>query len=268
MKIFLSILLAFTLDAYADCRFAPHVKEVISLSGTITVTLKELGLLNDPKLKGLSVFSPVSKNEYSGTFYPGGIFLSQASMETFKNATVFFDESRELSRAFKKTTNVNALEIVTRGMGPVQTMKKSEEVLKPYVVGCDEKLKNLRDKINITQEKLLSKIPKDVTVIFFLGEMKAEKFPEMIVAQDGVVKLLNDEKKIKTYPSSLAYVNWSAKILNQFSEDAYFVGLKDSGMEGLTQLKRSSRKMTLIYPGVLVPGLTQLEAFLYLFENL
>jgi hypothetical protein len=80
---------------------------------------------------------------------------------------------------------------------------------------------------------------------------------------DGVVKKLIKENKIKTYPSELSYVNWSSKIMDTLSKDFIHLGIEDSGSKLMKEIKRSSMKMTLIYPGALVPGFSQLEAFLF-----
>lgn len=269
MKIFLSfIILIFSLKTFAVCDFKPSVKKVISLAGPATVTLKELGLLNNPKLKGISVFNPVGKNEFSGRIYPGGIFLSQNTLNEFKDSVVFFDESRELTRIFKTYPTMVSREIKTRNQIPSETIDVTLKAVSEFITGCEEKIKSLVSKKEKLEASILSNIKKKLNVVFYLGDILNNRPPELVIVNDGVIKWLVMKEKISTYPSELAYVNWSARIMNGLPKDTLHIGIKDTEQEGLIKIKRSSRWTTLMYPGALVPGITQLEAFEYLFRNL
>jgi hypothetical protein len=267
MLIFLKLFLILSI-VHAKCEFKRDVKNVVSLSGPVTVILRELNLLNHEKLKCISIFNPVSQTEFKGKIYPGGVFLSQSSLNEFRDNVVFFDESREMARNFKSLGNVSAHEIRTRNLLPLEAMEKALHSLTGVLSGCEEKMGELRSKAASLQKEILQKIPETYSIIFYLGELRGERFPEMIMSNDGVVKLLREKNKIKTYPSELAYVNWSAKIMKELPSTTLHVGLKDSGMEMTKEIKRSSQRMTLIYPGVLVPGYSQLEAFHYWVQNL
>lgn len=100
MRISLSLfLLLFAISpAHAKCEFRSHVKEVYSLSGVVTTGLKELGLLNRPQVKGISVFYPIKSSEFSGQMIPGGLFLSPQVTRKLSGSTVFFDQSREMRK--------------------------------------------------------------------------------------------------------------------------------------------------------------------------
>ncbi len=88
------------------------------------------------------------------------------------------------------------------------------------------------------------------------------------MVNDGVVKWLVDEELIKTYPAPLAYVNWSAKIMQGLPKDSYKVGIKDSGNSLEEKIEKSAQIINLTYPGSLIPGSGQVEAMIYLFKNL
>lgn len=260
MKIFLSLALVFFVSALrAECSLKT---KVISLSGGTTVLFKELGLLN--KLSGISVFSPVKKNEFSGTIYPGGVFLSQKSLSEFSDTVVFYDESQELTKALSQNPRIQKKEIKTRNLLPLEALEVSIKAVTPVINQCEKEISFVREKAKKLQGKILRKFSRPLSVIFYLGELKQTKFPELVIVQDGVVKFLLQEKKIHSYPSDLAYVNWSSKIIQNFPVGTLHVGIKDPGMEDLQEVKKlSDTKMTLIYPGSLVPGITQLEAILF-----
>jgi hypothetical protein len=83
------------------------------------------------------------------------------------------------------------------------------------------------------------------------------------MANDGAVKLLRRERGISTYPSELAYVNWSARILASLPAKTLLVGLVDPSMDGEQQLVKSGERWTVTFPGILVPGSTQLAGLVY-----
>ena len=269
MQIFLSLI--FFLQSgfvFANCEFKNDVKKIISLSGPATVVLKELNLLKNPKVKGVSIFHPVDESDFKGKFYPGGIFISHSILSEFSGSVVFYDGSRDLERLLKSDGQIQSREIVTRNLLPLEALAATIKSLKEVLTGCDENLKNIQKKGEKIQKNLLSKLPDNSKIVFYLGEIRNDKKPELVMVNDGVVKLLIQKSKIKTYPSELAYVNWASKIMNNLPTQTLHVGIKDTGKEKTIQIKRSSLQMTLFYPGVLVPGLSQLEAFLYLAERI
>ena len=64
----------------------------------MTVLLREVGLLNDPALQGISVFNPIPEKDFKKTRYPGGVFLSRTTLKEFHQSIVFYDEGRELNK--------------------------------------------------------------------------------------------------------------------------------------------------------------------------
>lgn len=267
MRIFLSLILV-SVQSFAACDFKPKVSKVVSLSGVTTVLFKELNLLSHPKLAGISIFNPISAQEYKGKVYSGGLFFSRSSFQELRGSVVFFDESRELRRSFSEFSSIESKEIKTRKLTPFEAFQTSLEEVRPYLKDCDKPVADLSVRFHNLEKKLLKLIPEKFMAVFYLGEFRGGRPPEMVLSNDGVVKWLRDQKKLITYPSPLPYVNWSAKVMQGLPAKILHVGLKDSGREKNMELKRSSEKMTLIYPGSLVPGITQLEAFIYLFESL
>ena len=260
MRIFLKIFLVlFASSAFADCSFRKGVS-VISLSGTSTVLFKHLGLLEE--LKGISVFNPVSEEEFNGKVYPGGIFLSHKTLDEFKGHYVFFDESRELEKIFK-SKNLKTVEIFTRNQTPTETIHSTLKIIIPLVEGCEKQTSAIEAlRINL-ENQIMNSIQQRKNILFFLGEIKTSRLPEMVMANDGVVKWLREKGKISTYPSDLAYVNWSSKIMQDLSHMTK-LGILDPAREN----KKALVGMNLYYPGSLVPGLSQLEAFAFLFGKL
>lgn len=258
----LALSFLFSISTFA-CDFRPEVKGVYSLAGSATLALRDLGLLQSPKLKGVSVFHPVDKANFKGAFLPGGVFLSHESIKNLSGSLLFFDESRELSRILARYPKIKAVEIKTRSLKPLEVVALMEKTLASYVTSCD--LSSMTTKMQTRLSELKALIPKNKTILFFLGSIQNNRLPELLMVEDGIVQWMVDEKLIKTYPSKLAYVNWSSKILNSLPKDVMKVGLKDSGNEMKKGVTISESGTNLTYPGALIPGFGQVEAMIYLF---
>lgn len=267
MNIFLSFITLFSCHLFA-CEISQSSPDIISLSGPMTVTLRELDLLKDKKLKGISLFNPIKKDSFSGTIYPGGIFLSTDTYKDFEEKMVFFDESRDMNRILNDRVKVKNAELRTRFLTPGETIDLSLRQLIPFLTHCDSKIADYKSRVKKLQEELLILNKKKRSIIFYLGEISEKKRPELVIVNDGLVKFLRDNNAISTYPSRLSYVNWSSKIMNDLPRETLHIGLKDSTQSGVIEIKKSPRGMTFSYPGVLVPGYSQLQAFQYLFKNL
>ena len=265
MRIFLKIfILILSTHTHAKCEFKKEIQRLISLSGSSTVLLKDFGLLKSPVVKGVSVFNPITNSDFTGKIYPGGIFISHQELKGLEKSIVLYDENRELRRIFDSHPSITSREIKTRSLAPAETVEATLSTLSEFIVGCDEEIIRLNKKVKDLQQEILKKIPTRRTMIFYLGAFIGDRAPQMVMANDGIVKWLVDEKKIFTYPTELAYVNWSTKIIQALPREAIHIALKDSGRNGERNVMKSSDRITLIYPGLLVPGLSQLEAFLFL----
>jgi len=265
------IILSFlTLSAWASetCQFRKNITQVYSLSGSITMALKSVGLTKDPKLKGVSIFHPLDKNEFKGQFLPGGVYLSRESAKKMEGGLVFFDESRELSKFFQMMS-VRKEEIKTRNLTPLEVNELVIQKISQITDGCEQKLRALSLTGKQLANEILRSIPPQFSAVFFLGALKKKSAPEMIMVNDGILKWLMEKKKIKTYPTQLSYLPWSSKMMNELSPSTYHIGLKDSGASLFYDLEKiEEKRLNLHYPGALIPGISQLEAWLYFFQSI
>ncbi len=239
---------------------------LFSLSGTSTVILKELNLLADPNLKGISIFNPISKEDYSGSRLGGGLFLSRREDKVFGSADVIFDHGRELNRYFKNR-NYPSISINSVGKRPHETILMTLQIVEGKISGCEKELSTLKNKVSELQK---SKFKAPRKIIFFLGEITSQKkLPEMVYGQDGFVLELSESGQIKTYPSKLNYIHWSQKILNSLEEDYVFVGLKEPRNQLDKKIQKlDQRHVNIVFPGALTPGYSQLELIKYIVDNL
>lgn len=258
-----SLLISFT--SYA-CEFSPKVKSVYSLAGSVTLALKDLELIKSPKLLGVSIFHPVDKKVFKGKILPGGIFLSHDTIKGLKGSVLFYDESLEMTRILSGYPDITAVQVKTRSLTPMEAIEQTNELLKPFLNNCDLKVisQKLEQKLN-TLKKI---IPAKSTMVFFLGGIVNNRLPELLMVNDGVVKWMIDGKLIKSYPSTLSYVNWSAKILLEMPNETIRIGLRDSGSEMTQKVEKFQTHTNLTFPGSLIPGTGQVEAMIYLFEQL
>jgi hypothetical protein len=265
IKILSSFLFSYSL--YAQCDFAPSVSKVYSFAGPVTVALRDMGLLQNSKVKGISVFNPVDEKDFFGKVYPGGVFLAKGTVSELAGGVIFYDESRELRKVFSGLKNTQSIEVKTRGLIPSEVTEKIIKTISPYLKSCEKELSAWKKKTIDLEEKILKAIPEKLNVLFYMGEFHGARPPQTLIVNDGVVKWLIEKKKIQTYPSPLSYVNWSAKVMNELPKDIMKVGVKDSGNKMIKSVKRVNGAMNLIYPGSLVPGVSQLEAVEFWLER-
>ncbi len=262
MKIFASLFFLFTSSTFAACGFGPSVKSVYSLSGPVTQMIERAGLLSSPSLKGVSVFYP-APSLFKGEKIPGGVFLSPAKLSEMKNSVVFFDESQELRKLFS-SQGIHAVEVRSRNLVPREVVQNSIKLLERYVTGCKEKFRIISEQVSTLESKIKQSMKQKLDVVFFLGAVGEGKLPELVIAHDGLVLWLKRMKLINTYPSELAYLSWSSSLINKLQRNYLFLGLKE---ETLPEVKGTSFRATLIYPGCLIPGISQLEAWVYFLQH-
>src|SRR5690606_35595590 len=164
MRILLSLIFFTSTNVFAVCDFKPNVSKVISLSGSSTVLLKELGLLKNKKLQGISLFNPVTPQEYTGKAYPGGIFLSRETLKEFSGAVIFFDEARELRKVLESAKSIEGREIKTRNLNPDDAVMETLKVISPYLQNCDVKIAMLQQKVKTLMIEILKIIPENFSV--------------------------------------------------------------------------------------------------------
>ncbi|MES2529292.1 MAG: hypothetical protein V4598_19550 [Bdellovibrionota bacterium] len=262
MKILASIFLLLSFSSHAACEFRSSVKSVYALSGPVTQMIERAGLLSSPLVKGVSIFYPAPES-FKGEKIPGGVFLSPSKLDEMKSGLVFFDESQELRKLFH-IKKINAVEMKTRNLAPGEVVTKSIATLLPFVSGCEVKFKSITDNVVALEKSIHELMKAKLKVIFFLGSVGDGKLPELVMANDGLVLWLRKKNLIQTYPSELAYLSWSSSILNGLEKDYLFLGMKE---EVTPKVSGNSRRATLIYPGCLIPGVAQLEAWLYFLRH-
>ena len=117
---------------------------------------------------------------------------------------------------------------------------------------CEGKIAMLEEKLEALEKELTSKTYP--SMIFFLGKIKTH-YPELVMANDGHVTFLRELPKYKSYPSDLAYVPWSKKILQDY-KGSYKIGLEEGKVMELKSL--GDNKFNIKYRGVLTPGIRQI----------
>lgn len=252
MLILLNLFLSVGLRA--NCELKHPERKIISLSGPVTILFKEIGLLNS--LEGISIFHPIPRSKFKGRVYPGGIFLASKTLESLKTKIIFFDESRELRHLLATVESALPVEVKTRNLVPHEVSELVVKELSPFLKGCEKALLSFVDKTRALEKSLLGQFKTTPKIVFFVGDM--------VMAHDGVVIFLKQNKKIQTYPSELSYVSWSAKMMNQM-KDFKKIYLKDSSPRLIKENPDASLEVT--YPGILIPGLTQVEGFRFLFSG-
>jgi hypothetical protein len=263
MKLFLSLLIVYAFPVWGDC----HLKSPLySLAGTSTTVLQKLNLLSDKNLKGISVFNPISEDDYKGTRLGGGLFLSRREDKVFSGVEVIYDQGRELDRYFKDRPYAS-IRIESMGLTPSEVIQKVLDVLTPRLIGCENQLALLQ-KQNKELSELKFKSPRKI--VFFLGEITDQKkYPELVIGNDGFVLGFKKSGQIQTYPSELNYIRWSQKIIQSLDSDFIFVGISEPKDQKKNSIKKiDSKHYNIIFPGALTPGQSQLELMSFIVKNL
>lgn len=266
MKTWLSFFII-SFSSWGSCGFNPEIKSIYSLSGSFTTALKEVGLHQSPKLKGISSFYQTQGSEFETQRIPGGSLLSPATARSFREGVVVFDESQEtekILRAFAK--GVTLKKISTRNLTPIEVTELMIDVLKDLTSGCEAELARFQSTVRSVEKDILQKLPKDFKAVFFLGGFQSLSSPDLVMANDGFVKWLREKKKIETYPTELSYVSWSAKLLKEKMGDALRIGLVDSDKADC--IKKDQRKYTCHFPRALTPGIDQLRALDFILKKI
>ncbi|MBL7664686.1 MAG: hypothetical protein JNM93_06100 [Bacteriovoracaceae bacterium] len=229
--------------------------DFISLSGPVTSLLVEFDLLQDKQLKGISTFHPISFKGIEEKKIAGGVLLSQKAFKDYQNLVLYFDQSAELKKVLSRYPGEKKL-ITTRGINPFQVFEQSLTELRPYLVGCEERILKLQKQVSEIKEKLFKHPGWSEQIIFFLGHIKTERFPNLIILNDLFVKFWIEQKKLKTYPSELEYVVWSKKILDAMPAGTQFVGVHEADEFVLNSVTKS--RWNVGAKGALIPGLSQI----------
>lgn len=263
LRAFSLALFFITFEGALACKLVPS-KTYVSFSAPITHLLEELKLLEDKSLEAISNYHSVQNSKVKKLH--GGIFLAPKKLMQMKDSIVFYDESRELSRTLKHSDVKGAVEVVTRELDPFMAFNASVQKLSPSLIGCNKELSELKDKVDLIKKEALKKNLPKKTFIFYLGKIsKSGKKPKLLIANDGIVKFMKEKLSMLSYPSNLAYVPPSSRILSGLSKPIS-IGLYES-REKLEITEVSTDSYNIGFPNSLKPGITQvyfLEALLEL----
>lgn len=238
-------------------------KNLVSMSGPITMILEELDLLEDPKLKAISNFHPIKKKT-TAKIISGGLFVSSQVLKEFQKDAFYYDKSREYSQMLKRNQMNEVFEMSTAGENSFKNFDLALVMLEVNLKNCAKKIAELKKRVEIIKDKL--RLYKEKRgVLFFLGEIR-HKYPELLMVNDGPMLALRTFGTLVTYDSNLDYVNWSAKEMKKYKKFLK-VGLNESKEDGLKLKKVSDTQYNIYFRGVLIPGIRQiyfLEEFIKL----
>lgn len=256
----LSFLFAFF---FAHTSWACSLKRpLISLSSPISAILEEFDLLDDPKLKGISVFYPAKAKAKK---YGGGLFLAEKELRKMKGSELFIDQSQELQN--KLTRLKKEFTIVPTLGTPFEVHQKALKLIGPFLSQCEEKKVELELKVKMIDELIKKMPPFKKQLVFFLGEIRSlDKLPKLAIGNDGLVGFLIKQGKLPHLSEMrLNYFPWSQKWLKE-RKDPFFVGLS----EGKEKAILKEGYINLYSKRALLPGLNQiyyLEKFAKLAQN-
>lgn len=233
--------------------------DYVTLSAPMSTLMKKLRVLSRVRL--ISTFHPYEEKIKKVS---GGIFLRGDKINLKENTILFFDESKELERNLKKTIAQKVI-VKTRGLSSIQSTRYLINKLSPYLKNCKKRIDLLQLEIEKMKERISSFKFKD-TFLFYLGGISKDlKNNSMLITHDGFLLDLKENKSFKTYPSTTAYTNWSAKILKELKNKKYY-GLKKSSKKKIHKLK--SKYFNINYPGILIPGYSQVEFLNFFLDSL
>jgi hypothetical protein len=232
---------------------------VVSLSAPVTGVLKHLGLLTDPRLLAVSLFHPLAPQEFVGPRLGGGLFLSQKGLVPYQNAELFHDQSDELRRRLAGFRFKHITQVPTRGNDPFAIARGGLAALATHLHSCESKVSAFESWLRTEEAALRARPAFQGEVHFFLGPLRGERFPELLVVNDGAIGWWIKEGKLRTLETPLPYVRWGGKWRAR-SKGARFVGLDASGAVGAWQLvPLSPGHFNVQDPMALAPGVFQIE---------
>jgi len=216
--------------------------------------VQNLGLEKDKSIKLYSNYFPL--NNQQAKEVSGGIFISHNVIKESLVDTIFYDKSLELDKSFTRLREVSSFAIDTNGLDPFEAYEHSLTQLKKRLINCNDEIHSLNQVVSKIK-KLRTKKKK---VVFFLGEINKDlKLPELVMANDGFVNYLKSNLNYSSYPTELAYLSWSQKIIRKLENEGYlFYGIVASNTERFEVKKISDRHFNIYSHEALIPGLSQI----------
>ena len=256
LKVF-SILVVLIFSEAQACKLK---REIVSLSAPVSGVLRELGLLKDPQLKAVSLFHPFTASEFAGERLGGGLFLSKREMQRFKHATFYFDQSAELSKRLKELSLKHLVQIRTRGQDPFAITRMAVVAISENLAQCETQLGRLEAWLKSEQAFLQQQVAFQGEVFFFLGEIRNDKWPQLMIVKDGPILFWLNQGKLKTFDTPLSYVAWGEKWKASLKGTERMVGLVQTKPEQAFRLERLSKnQFNALDPMSLSPGPWQIH---------
>lgn len=253
MKLVISFFI-FLLMAFEVLSCELKENKYLLLSSPMTMLLEKLDLLNSPHILAISSFHPIK--ESSKPRIGGGIFLSVKKLKQYEGSIIFFDESRELQRNLKRSVEGVHIEVKSRGKNPFAILEENIEVLLPYLYQCEEKLEKIKQWSLRVEKSYAEK--KAYPWIFFLGEVKEDELPRLIIGNDLFITFLKEKNFIKTYISDLAYVSFSEKLLKKY-KNYKKIGLIEGKVDEIQIEKINEDRLNLTFRGIFSAGISQIS---------
>ena len=263
MKLVISFLFFLSASTHV---FACRLKTpTVNLSGAMSLTMRTLGLMNDPNLKAVSRYfvNEEEAKSFEVDLLMGGIFLSPKTIEKYKDHFFIIDKSQELEKQMA-SKKVGGQVVRTRGLTPIEVIHRTLNLVREISIGCESNIQAVKTDLNYRIKKLKKIDWSHQQIVFFLGNLK-NKLPLKVMVNDGFVKYLVDNFQLRTYPTTAAYSGWSQKKLNELKKsNAYMIGMipldkSRSSRISFTEIKKNQWNAEGRF--ILIPGFGQL-AFL------
>jgi hypothetical protein len=271
---FIKILLLFNLIIVGwawPCTIKKNIS-LYSFSGPMTTALFQLKLLSDPQLKGIFNYHQFGRIKNSQTkIFLGGVQLSKKDLTDIpKGAVIFFDTSRPLEKLLQSSdASFQLHKIETRNRLSIDLAKEVLQKVSPYLDSCELRVRELNENYDGMVKKIKSAPKKIGLFYFFLGEIKSNQLPELMVGRDLFIRDLVEYQKIKLSSTLPTYAPWSVKELRDHP-GAILVGMSTKVGSQLSwekikfsQLGFKHETWNLYFEGAAIPGAFQLEMATY-----
>lgn len=233
--------------------------------------LTDFSLIQDEKLRAVSSFHHFVK-DFKGERIAGGIYLSLKKMKSLSEIpyVLFADESQELEDRLsffkKEIPSIKHIHLIkSRNKTPFQVTEELVNLLQPYLdYKCGYKIQNLKkDLKRILKLSQEMKFPEDKSFLFYLGDQSFGNQNQTLLVNDSFNLVFKLNEKFRTYPSDLAYVSPSVKILRSMEGSSINLGLVENNRKELKVEEVKKNTYNLYQEGILYPGLSQV----YFIEN-
>jgi len=254
-------MLLVSVNVFSKCKLT---RDIVSLSGPVSFYLLELDLINDPKLRAVSLYHDFLHDKYKGRWIGGGIYLSTKEFKKISGEyEIFLDESLEMRKRIeklkKKIPSVRSAQwIKTRGKSALAIVDELNFLIKKNTQGCEEKIGEIKRKISDTLTRLMNFKFLPMKHLFYLGVVKNFQNKKIMVANDLFLVNLKKNSSFQYYPTSLEYLSPSSKTLKAMEEESIVFGLNSNKKEKFEYISNKKNIYNIFSYGLLAPGLSQI----------